>query len=198
MTPSVGPEPIYFASAERMRAWLRENGSDATELIVGYWKKHTGRPSLTWSQAVDEALCVGWIDGVARRVDDERHVQRFTPRRRGSTWSRVNIAKVEALAAAGRMQPSGLAAFEARTQDRSGTYSFEQDPAALEPTAEIEAALRASPGAWDFFTAQAPTYRRAAIWWVVSAKRRETTSRRLATLVADSTAGRRLKHLSRP
>lgn len=198
MTPSVGPEPIYFASPEQMRQWLLENGSGATELVVGYWKKHTGRHSLTWSQAVDEALCVGWIDGVVRRVDDDRHVQRFTPRRRSSTWSKVNVAKVEALTAAGRMQPSGLAAFEARRQDRSGTYSFEQDPAVLEPTAEIEAALRAGPGAWDFFTAQAPTYRRAAVWWVVSAKRHQTTSRRLATLVADSTAGRRLKHLSRP
>jgi len=195
-TPS--PEPIYFTSADEMRQWLAEHHSTDTQLVVGYWKKHTGRPSLTWSQAVDEALCVGWIDGVARRVDDERHIQRFTPRKPGSTWSKVNIAKVEALTAAGHMLPPGRAAFQARTEARSGIYSFEQDPAALEPTPRLKESLLARPGAWEWFMAQAPSYRRAAVWWVISAKREETTTRRLATLVEDSAAGRRLKHLDRP
>lgn len=194
---STASEPVFFASAHEFGEWLREHHEDHRELVVEFWKVHTGRVNLSWSDAVDEALCVGWIDGVGRRLDHDRCSIRFTPRRPGSIWSRVNIAKVEALTAAGRMLPAGLAAFAARTEARSGVYAFEQDPSTVEPTPEIEAALAAA-GAWEFFLAQPTSYRQPAIWWVVSAKRPETRTRRLATLVEDSAAGRRLRHLSRP
>ena len=187
-------EPIFFDSPAAFGAWLAAHHATETEVWVGFWKKATGKPSLTWSQAVDEALCVGWIDGVLRRVDDERHIQRFTPRKPASTWSNVNIAKVEALRAAGRMRPAGEAAFARRRADRSGTYSFEQEgELALEP--EQQARFEADAAAWAYFAAQPPSYRTPALWWVISAKRPETRERRLATLIADSAAGVRVKHL---
>jgi uncharacterized protein YdeI (YjbR/CyaY-like superfamily) len=188
-------EAIYFASPDEFRAWLEGHHESATEVFVGYWKKATGMPSLTWSQAVDEALCFGWIDGVLRRVDGERHVQRFTPRKPASNWSAVNIAKVERLRAEGRMRPAGEAAFARRREDKSGVYSYEQrDKAALEPGQEER--FRANAAAWDFFCASPPSYRKMAIWWVVSAKKPETRERRLATLIEDSAAGRRLAQMS--
>jgi uncharacterized protein YdeI (YjbR/CyaY-like superfamily) len=199
-------EGIYFGSPEEFRAWLEENHESQTEVFVGYWKKATGKPSLTWSQAVDEALCFGWIDGVLRRVDDERHVQRFTPRKPVSNWSAVNIAKVEQLRAEGRMRPAGEAAFARRREAReavtsaqreaeSGVYSYEQrHKAALE--AEQEERFRANAAAWEFFCGSPPSYRKMALWWVVSAKRPETRERRLATLIEDSAAGRRLAQMS--
>ena len=151
---------------------------------------------MKWPESVDEALCVGWIDGVRRRVDDDSYVIRFTPRKGGSTWSVVNIARVADLSAQGRMRAAGTAAFEARRVDRSGIYSFEQkEEPRLDDTAEK--AFRSEPGAWAFFAAQAPSYRRASVWWVVSAKQQATRDRRLAQLVADSGAERRLAHLSR-
>jgi uncharacterized protein YdeI (YjbR/CyaY-like superfamily) len=121
-------EAIYFASPEEFRAWLEEHHESEREVFVGYWKKATGKPSLTWSQAVDEALCFGWIDGVLRSVDDERHYQRFTPRKPGSNWSAINIAKVEQMRAEGRMRPAGDAAFARRRDDRSAVYAYEQAP----------------------------------------------------------------------
>ena len=190
-------EPIFFGSPAEFRAWLEEHHERETEVFVGYWKKATGRPSLTWSQAVDEALCFGWIDGVLRRVDDERHVQRFTPRKPTSNWSAVNIAKVEKLRAEGRMRPAGEAAFARRRADRTGTYSFEQRQ---EPrlTPEEQAQLEANAAAWEYFQARPASYRKPAIWWVVSAKKPETRARRLATLIADSAAGRTIKPLTPP
>jgi uncharacterized protein YdeI (YjbR/CyaY-like superfamily) len=186
---------IYFASPDQFRAWLEEHHDSATEVWLGYWKKHTGRPSLTWSQAVDEALCFGWIDGVLRRVDDERHVQRFTPRKPTSNWSAVNIAKVEQLRAEGRMRPAGEAAFARRRQERSGVYSYEQrDKAAFEP--EQDERFRADAAAWAYWTAAPAGYRKMATWWVVSAKKPETRERRLGQLIADSAAGRRLKQFT--
>jgi uncharacterized protein YdeI (YjbR/CyaY-like superfamily) len=186
---------IYFASPDQFRAWLEQHHDSATEVWLGYWKKHTGRPSLTWSQAVDEALCFGWIDGVLRRVDDERHVQRFTPRKPTSNWSAVNIAKVEQLRAEGRMRPAGEAAFARRRQERSGVYSYEQrDKAALEP--EQDERFRADAAAWAYWTAAPAGYRRMATWWVVSAKKPETRERRLGQLIADCAAGRRLKQFT--
>ena len=190
-------EAIYFSSPEELGEWLAEHHDSESELWVGYWKKATGKPSLTWSQAVDEALCHGWIDGVLRRVDGERHVQRFTPRKPSSNWSAVNIAKVERLRAEGRMRPAGEAAFARRRDDRSGVYAYEQrDDARLEP--EQESRLRANAAAWEHFMSRPPSYRKRAIWWVVSAKRPETRERRLATLIEDSAAQRTLKHLTRP
>jgi uncharacterized protein YdeI (YjbR/CyaY-like superfamily) len=182
--------PIYFPTAAAFRAWLLANHETADELIVGFCRVATGRPSLTWSEAVDEALCVGWIDGIRRSVDAERYTNRFTPRRAGSNWSAINIAKVEALEAQGRMLPAGRRAFEARDTEKSAIYSYERPLAALDPDAA--AAFRASAAAWTWFEAQAPSYRRVAIYWVVSAKRPETRERRLATLIADSAAGRRI------
>jgi uncharacterized protein YdeI (YjbR/CyaY-like superfamily) len=185
--------PIYFATPAAFRAWLVANHETAPELVVGFYRVATGRASLTWAQAVDEALCVGWIDGIRRSVDDERYTNRFTPRRAGSNWSAINIAKVEALEAEGRMLPAGRRAFEARDPRKSGIYSYEQAHAALEP--EAEAAFRANADAWTWFEGQAPSYRRVAIYWVVSAKRPETRARRLATLIADSAASRRIASL---
>jgi uncharacterized protein YdeI (YjbR/CyaY-like superfamily) len=188
-------EGIYFGSPDEFRSWLEQHHDSAGEVWLGYWKKHTGKPSLTWSQAVDEALCFGWIDGVLRRVDDERHVQRFTPRKPASNWSAVNIAKVERLRAEGRMRPAGEAAFALRREDKSGVYSYEQrDMAAFEP--EQEQRFRADAAAWEFWSACPAGYRKTATWWVVSAKKPETRARRLAKLIEDSAAGRRLAQLS--
>ena len=190
-------KPIFFAAPEELRAWLEEHHEHATELYVGYHKKHTGIPSLVWSEAVDEALCFGWIDGVVRRIDDKRHAQRFTPRKPSSTWSAINIAKVAQLRAEGRMRPAGEAAFARRREDRSAIYSYEQrEHPQLEPEQEVQ--FRANPAAWTFFAQAPPSYRKVALYWVISAKKPETRARRLATLIEDSAAGRRLKQLTRP
>lgn len=189
-------DPLYFPSAAEFGDWLSEHHATETEVYVGYWKKATGRPTLTWPQAVDEALRFGWIDGVLVPVDGERHAQRFTPRKARSTWSLVNVRKAEALIAAGRMEPAGLAAFEARRADNTGIYSFERaEPAALEPAEESQ--FRANAAAWEWFEKVAPSYRKAALHWVVTAKRPETRARRLATLIDDSAAGLRIKQLRR-
>ena len=190
-------EGIYFSSPEEFRAWLEEHHESASEVWLGYWKKHTGKASLTWSQAVDEALCFGWIDGILRRVDDERHVQRFTPRKPTSNWSAVNVAKVEQLRAEGRMRPAGEAAFALRRAEKSGVYSYEQrDKAAFEP--DQEERFRADAAAWEYWRAAPAGYRKMATWWVVSAKKPETRERRLGQLIEDSAAGRRLAQLSVP
>jgi uncharacterized protein YdeI (YjbR/CyaY-like superfamily) len=190
-------EPIYFDSPAAFGDWLAEHHASETEVLVGFWKAATGRPSLTWSESVDEALCHGWIDGVRRRVDDERFTIRFTPRQARSKWSLVNVRKVAELTAQGRMRPAGLAAFEARRAEDTGVYSFERAAdAALD--AAGEARFRAEAGAWEWFQAQAPSYRRAALHWVTSAKRPETRERRLTLLIQDSTARLRVGPLRRP
>jgi uncharacterized protein YdeI (YjbR/CyaY-like superfamily) len=189
-------EPAFFATPEEFRAWLERHAGEAGELLVGLRKVGSGLPSITWPEAVDEALCVGWIDGVRRRIDDSAYSIRFTPRKPGSTWSAINIERVAALTAEGRMRPAGLAAFAARSEARSRVYSYERtEPPAL--SSEAEALFRAEPGAWDFFSAQAPWYRRTALHWVTGAVREATRERRLAQLIADSAAGRRLAHLTR-
>jgi uncharacterized protein YdeI (YjbR/CyaY-like superfamily) len=166
-------------------------------VYVGYWKKHTGKPSLTWSQAVDQALCFGWIDGRLNRIDDESHMQRFTPRRPKSNWSKVNIEKVAKLKEAGVMRPAGLKAFEARTKDRSGVYSYE-DRHKLRLPPEYEQRLRADAAAWDYWQAAPPSYRQPATHWVVSAKKEETRERRLAQLIECSAKGERVPPLRPP
>ena len=189
-------EPLWFDDAAGWRAWLQANHDRAAEVWVGMYKKHSASHNMTWSEAVDEALCFGWIDSVMHRIDDERHAQRFSPRKAGSNWSAVNVAKVERLRAAGLMHDAGEDAFAKRREDRTGVYSFEQaTPAEL--SAGQRARLDADEAAAAFFDAQPPGYRRTAIHWVTSAKKPETRERRLATLIADSAAGRRLKHLSR-
>ncbi len=189
MSPSPKPhDVIYFESPDALRDWFDANHETADELWVGYHKKATGKPSITWSQAVDEALCVGWIDGVRVGVDEARFVQRFTPRRAGSTWSAINVAKVATLTEAGRMRAAGRKAFEARTADRTAIYSYERAAAAF--TDEETAAIKANAAAWDDWEARPPSYRRAVTHWVTSAKQAATRARRLATLIADSAEGR--------
>ena len=190
-------KPTFFATPADLRRWFARNATKEGELLVGFHKKGSGLPSITWPESVDEALCVGWIDGVRRRVDDTSYTIRFTPRRPGSMWSAINIAKVKELTAAGRMKPAGLAAFATRRADRAG-YSYEQliTSAAFAP--EQEKRFRKNARAWRFFSAQPPGYRGHAAFWVTSAKKEETRERRLAALIADSAAGRRLARLTSP
>ena len=180
----------YFPDAAALRAWFAKHAATADELHVGYYKRQTGKPSPTWSESVDEALCFGWIDGVRRSVDADRYTQRFTPRRKGSHWSKINVAKVEALIAAKRMTPAGLAAYEARTAARTGRASYEQRPTAF--PAEHARTFKANKAAWAWYSKQAPWYQRTTIWYVVSAVKPETQARRLATLIAASAEQRRL------
>lgn len=196
MTPMTG-SPVFFATPEEFRVWLEENHATARELWVGYTKKGAGRPSITWPESVDEALCFGWIDGIRRSVDDTSYMNRFTPRRPGSNWSAVNIARVAELTAQGRMRPAGLAAFDRRRDETTAVYSYEQrHQAALEEAEEQQ--LRANPAAWQFFQARPPSYRQAAIRWVISAKKAETRQSRLARLIEDSAQGRTVPPLTRP
>ena len=188
---------MAFATPADFRAWLEENHDTASELIVRFYKKGSGKPSITWPEAVDEALCFGWIDSVRRGIDEESYANRFTPRRRGSVWSKRNIDRVAELMKEGRMHPAGLKAFEARDEERSGIYSFEQRQAAKLTPAE-ERTFRANATAWENFRSKAPSYQRAAIWWVVSAKKVETRGRRLATLIEDSEQGRTVRPLTPP
>jgi uncharacterized protein YdeI (YjbR/CyaY-like superfamily) len=197
VAPTPPDDPIYFDSPAGLRDWFDANHGTATELWVGHYRKATGRPSLTWSETVDEALCVGWIDGVRYSVDAERFTQRFTPRRKGSVWSAVNIAKVGELTAQGRMRPAGLAAFELRTDNRSAIYAYEQRHAARLDAAE-EQAFRADEAAWTWFEARSASCRQTATHWVISAKRPETRAKRLATLIEDARAGRTIRQLTRP
>ena len=180
--------PKFFRNAAAFRRWLGLHHARAAELVVGFYKKDSGRARLSWPASVEEALCFGWIDGVRRRLDAVSYAVRFTPRRAGSIWSAVNIRKVAALRAAGRMQPAGLKAFRARRAQRSGRYSYEQRPAQLpEPHARL---LKRDAAAFRFFMSQIPSYRRAAVWWVISAQRPETRARRAALLVELSAAGK--------
>jgi uncharacterized protein YdeI (YjbR/CyaY-like superfamily) len=189
-------DPLFFATPDELRAWFEQNAETAPELLVGYYKKGAGRSGIKHSEAVEQALCFGWIDGVGRRIDDERYQVRFTPRRNGSVWSTVNVAKVTELTERGLMHPPGLRAFEARRPDRVATYSYEQ-PEGAELNEEQLARLRAEPAAWEWFSKQASSYRRSAAHWVISAKRPETRERRLNQLIADSAAGRPVPPLTR-
>jgi uncharacterized protein YdeI (YjbR/CyaY-like superfamily) len=189
-------KPTFFATPEKFRAWLSAHHAAATELVVGFYKRGSSKPSITWPESVDEALCYGWIDGVRRSLGEDAYTIRFTPRRPTSIWSSINVRRVEALSAAGRMQAAGLRAFEARTAAKTGIYSFERtEAAALTPAQERK--LRANAKAARFFDSQAPWYRRAALHWVVSAKREDTREKRLAQLIADSAAGRTIAPLTR-
>jgi len=195
-TPETPAGPIFFATPAEFRAWLAEHHDRARELWVGFYKKGSGKPSITWPESVDEALCFGWIDGVRKTIDDESYMIRFTPRKPRSNWSAVNIARVAELTAMGRMHPAGLRAFEQRTEERSGVYSYEQrQHAKLDPA--YEERFRANAAAWEFFQAQPAGYRRLAIWWVVSAKKEETRLKRLATLIDDSANGRTIREVAR-
>jgi uncharacterized protein YdeI (YjbR/CyaY-like superfamily) len=185
--------PIYFATPAKFRAWLEKNHARRPELVVGFYKKASGKKSMTWPEAVDEALCFGWIDGVRHSVDDERYTNRFTPRRPRSNWSAVNIRRVKALIGEGRMRPAGLEAYKAR--DATAGYSYEQRDAARFARAD-ERRFRADERAWSYFQARPASYRKAATWWVTSAKKPETQQRRLERLIADSRKGRTVPPLT--
>ena len=190
-------DPTFFATPDAWRAWLARHHASAEELWVGFYKRGTGRPSITWPESVDQALCYGWIDGVRRSLGQESYVIRFTPRRAGSTWSKVNLKRIGELEELGLMQPAGRTAHAARTTAKSGIYSYEQrNQARLTP--EQEGSFKRNRKAWNFSQAQAPWYRRTATYWVATAKREETRAKRLATLIADSAAGRRIAQLARP
>ena len=188
-------EPIFFKSPQEFYAWLEEHHETQSEVYVGMYKTHTGKRAMSWSEAVDQALCFGWIDGRANAIDEDRYMQRFTPRRPGSNWSKINVTKVAKLTEAGLMRPAGLAAFERRRDDRTGVYSFERENAGL--PAEYEERLRANRAAAQYFDAKPPWYRRTAAHWVMSAKREETRERRLGQLIEDSAAGMDIKPLRR-
>jgi len=182
--------PRFFRAPSAFRAWLTKNHETTSELLVGFHKRGSGKPSLTWPESVDEALCFGWIDGVRKRLDDDSYTIRFTPRRKQSIWSAVNVKRALELDALGLMTPRGLSAFEARKENRSGIYSYEQRSEQLpEPYA---ARLKKHKAAYSFFLAQTPSYRKKLGWWVVSAKQDATRLKRLSQLIEASTNGRRL------
>ncbi len=184
-------EALYFATPAAWRGWLAKNHDKARELWVGFYKRGSGKPSITWPQSVDEALCFGWIDGVRKSIDGTRYKIRFTPRKPISTWSSVNIRRVAELTELGRMRPAGLAAFERRSEKRSEIYAYEQrKEIVLDPAYEKK--LRANKKAWAFFTSSAPSYQHVILFWIMGAKQEETRLRRLERLIEDSAAGRKV------
>lgn len=190
------PKILYVPTSADFRRWLEANHSECDELWVGFYKRGSGKPSISYPEAVEEALCFGWIDGVRKSVSDHAYTIRFTPRKARSQWSAVNIERVQELSAEGRMEPMGLKAFEGATQQKR-KYSFEQRHESRF-SREDEGQFRANSKAWNFFQAQPPWYRRTATFWVVSAKKEETRQRRLAILIRDSGAGRSIRPLTRP
>ena len=182
----------FFADAAAFRRWLEKHASTATELVVGFHKVDSGRPSMTWPQSVDEALCFGWIDGVRKRIDDDSYQIRFTPRKTSSIWSAVNIAKFETLVAQGRMTPAGQAAYAHRKEERSKVYAYEQAGTATFSPAE-QREFKQARGAWEFFEATPPSYRKVILHWVTSAKKEATRASRFATLLASCREKQRLR-----
>lgn len=183
-------KPTFFENPGAFRRWLERNHAEADELWVGLHRKSSGKPSITWPEAVDEALCFGWIDGVRKSFDSESYIIRFTPRRPDSIWSARNASRVEALIAQGRMAKPGLTAWEQRDEAKTGLYSFERENAELGQERERE--FRRNPKAWSFFRSQPPGYRKLCAWWIISAKREATRERRLAKLIEVSEAGERI------
>ena len=182
-------KPTFFSTASAFRRWLDAHHSTARELLVGFHKVGSGKPSLTYPEALDAALCFGWIDGMRTSRGATSYTIRFTPRRRGSIWSTVNLRHVRRLTAAGLMAPAGLAAFRERDKRRTKLYSFENRPRALAPA--YARRFKANRRAWTWYEAQAPWYRRTAAWWVMSARQEATQLRRLAALIASSAGGRK-------
>ncbi len=180
----------YFKTPLDLRKWFKANRATAAELWVGFYKKDSGVPSITWPESVDEALAVGWIDGIRKSIDETRYMIRFTPRRRGSVWSAVNIRRVGELIAEERMRPEGLTAFAARKEYRSGIYTYEQRPVSL--PGPYEKQVRRNKAAWTFFEALPAGYRKQLTWWVLSAKKEETRLKRLVKLIEEAAAGRRV------
>jgi uncharacterized protein YdeI (YjbR/CyaY-like superfamily) len=183
--------PRFFKNAAAFRTWLERYGASEKELLVGYWKVDSGRPSMSWSDSVDEALCFGWIDGIRRRIDDQSYSIRFTPRNKDSIWSAINLAKVEMLTTQGRMRPAGLEAHARRSDDRSRIYTYERQQT-LELSPEELRQLKRNAAAWRYFEAAPPGYRKLVTRWVVAAKKGETRARRLGKLIDACAQGTRL------
>ena len=187
--------PIFFETPEDFRAWLAANHDSVDVQWVGLWKKATGKPSITWPEAVEQALCYGWIDGLRRSIDDEAYMIRFTPRRPDSHWSRRNVETYRRLEEEGLIEAAGRRTWEAKDPEKVGQASYERENAELDD--ELRAMLDADPAAAAWFDDQPPGYRKTATWWVVSAKREDTRQRRMRQLVEDSAAGRKIKQLRR-
>ena len=183
-------DPIFFKNPAEFREWLEKNHQSETELLVGYYKVETGKPSMNWPDSVDQALCFGWIDGIRKKVDEESYCIRFTPRKPRSTWSRINIDKVEELTGKGLMHPAGIEAFNKRKENNSGIYSFENEIKDLpEEYAEI---FKKNRPAWEFYSVQPPSYRKTMTHWILSAKQEATRISRLEKLIAGSGERKRL------
>lgn len=178
---------IFFANQAEFRKWLQKNHQKETELLVGFYKVGSGKPSMTWSESVDQALCFGWIDGVRNSIDDESYHIRFSQRRPNSIWSAINIKKIEVLTRSGLMHPAGLASFEKRKDNKSAIYSHEKDEAEL--TKEFKKRFKENKKAWSYFQSLAPSYRKVSTHWVMSAKQEATKVKRLNQLIQDSEAG---------
>jgi uncharacterized protein YdeI (YjbR/CyaY-like superfamily) len=182
-------KPAFFPTAGDFRRWLEANHETAPELLVGFWKKSSGKPSIDWPQARDEALCFGWIDGIRKSLGEDAYTIRFTPRRKGSIWSKVNVERFNALTAEGFMKPAGTRAYE-ENKHKSGLYSYENEQKEL--TAAEEKLFRKNKAAWADWQKRPPGYRKVVLHWVTSAKRAETRAKRLATLIEVSAEGRRI------
>ncbi|MCW5873837.1 MAG: YdeI/OmpD-associated family protein [Anaerolineales bacterium] len=187
-------KPTFFASQADLRKWLKKNHTTADELWVGMYKKHTGKPSITWPQVVDEVLCFGWIDGIRKGIDADSYMNRITPRRKNSNWSAINLKRVEELKALGLMQPAGLKAHAERNHSRTQQYSSEQREVVF--PAELLSQFKKHKPAWAFFSAQPPSYRKTITWWVISAKREDTRQKRLARLIELSASQQRMDLMS--
>jgi uncharacterized protein YdeI (YjbR/CyaY-like superfamily) len=187
---NVSTKPTFFETLSAFREWLEQHHATADALWVGYYKKGSGKPSITWPESVDEALCYGWIDGVRKGIDDFSYTIRFTPRKPGSIWSSVNIKRAQALIEQGQMQPAGFKAYQARKENKSGIYSYEQRSVDLEEP--YNRLLKRNEAAWSFFQRQPASYRKAVSWWIISAKKEETRLKRLEKVMACSAQGQRL------
>jgi len=187
-------KPVFFNASAEFRAWLEKHHAQAQQLLLGFHRKESGKGGITYPEALDEALCFGWIDGIRRRFDETSYTIRFTPRKRDSIWSAINRKRADELMKLGRMHVSGQETFENRDQQKADLYSYERATCKL--AGAYEKQFRANKKAWEFYQAQAPWYRRTSCWWVISAKREETRLCRLAKLIADSAAGRRIDMLN--
>jgi uncharacterized protein YdeI (YjbR/CyaY-like superfamily) len=185
--------PVFFTTPKKLRSWFEKNHSKLPELWLGFYKKDSGKPSVTYQEALDEALAFGWIDGIRKSLGEESYVIRFTPRKKNSIWSQVNIRRIAELTKLGRMHESGKTVFETRNPEKANRYSFEQEE--LKFSSAEEKKFRANKSAWKFFNDSPPSYRKPATWWVLSAKKEETRTRRLQQLIEDSANGRRIKSL---
>lgn len=197
MAAKPSPKPKYFATPAQWRAWLEKHHAGKDELLVGFWKRETGKPSITWPESVDQALCFGWIDGVRRSLGPESYTIRFTRRRPGSTWSAINIRKVAELEKAGQMAAAGRAAFKGRTQSKSAIYAYEQDRKNAKLPPEAIQRFKADPRAWACFSGLPDWYLRNLAWWFLSAKKPETREKRLAQKVKDAASGKLIADMNK-